>query len=69
MKDIPKFFTSLIKHTENLYAGEFTLEDLTDEYVLVLVVKDEMKLKGILCGKQYEHFEIILQQLKYLIGN
>ena len=69
MKDIPKFFINLIKHTENLYVGEFTLEDLTDEYVLVLMVKDEMKLKGILCGKQYEHFEIILQQLKYLIGN
>ena len=30
LKDIPKFFNSLIQHTDNVYAGEFTLEDLTD---------------------------------------
>ena len=55
-KDIQKFFCNLVQHTENLYVGEFTLEDLTDEYALLLLIRDEMKVQITLCGKQYQNF-------------
>jgi len=60
MKDLAKYFPSLVQHTENMVGGQFSLRDLTQEYVLVILAKDEKKMKIALAGNEYTHFESIL---------
>lgn len=68
MKDMGKYFSSLAQHTENMVAGQFTLRDLTQEYVLVILAKDEKKMKIGLAGNEYIHFESILENLTFLFA-
>jgi hypothetical protein len=69
IKDLSKYFANLTVYTENLLVGEFTLRNLTEEYVLTLLIKDESKLKITLSSNQYIHFESILENLKFLLSN
>ena len=60
IKDIPKYFSNLAPHSDNLLAGQFTLRNLTEEYALALVISDDMKMKVVLCGNSYSQFDTLL---------
>ena len=69
VKDIPKYFSTLTPHADNLLVGQFTLRDLADEYVLAMVINDEMKMKVVLCGNNYQNFDMVLGSLKFLLSS
>lgn len=68
IKDIAKYFPSLTPHTESMLVGQFTLRDLTQEYVLVLLVKEETKIKMCLASNRDACFESILASMKFIVG-
>lgn len=56
LKDLAKYFPNFTQHAENLLVCQFNIRDLTNEYVMVLLVKDETKMKINLASNHYTHF-------------
>lgn len=56
MPEMSKYFAAFTRHVDNMYVGQFSLGGLLEEYVMVLLAKDETKLKVTLAGNVYKYF-------------
>ena len=69
IKEFGKYFSNFIQHADNLYVVSFTLSDLSEEYVLGLLITSETELKVVIAGNLYKWFDSIFSNIKFLLSN
>jgi Fe-S cluster biosynthesis and repair protein YggX len=67
LTEVEKYFSTLTKICEGVYIGHFTTKTLINEYSLTLTVSGERSVKICLASNEYELFDHVFGNLRFLL--